>query len=155
MERRELFTNFGKKLKADKKSIPPPYLQGSLDTCKECPAPCIGVCETGILSKNSEGFIEVDFMQQGCTYCQECALACDKDVLSVQAEQESIAISVYIDESVCVSYHGVMCMSCKDPCLDNAINFEGLFKPLIDPTSCTSCGFCISRCPTSAIKVLI
>jgi len=34
--------------------------------------------------------------------------------------------------------------------LDNAIEFLGLFKPSIND-NCTSCGFCISYCPTNAI----
>ena len=45
--------------------------------------------------------------------------------------------------------------SCKDPCVDNAIDFQGLFNPTIDLTKCTSCGFCVSVCPTDAIKLEI
>ena len=39
-----------------------------------------------------------------------------------------------------------MCFSCKDPCLDNAIDFKAMFMPEIND-KCTSCGFCLSRCP--------
>lgn len=153
MQRRELFTGVGKRLKAEKKPIAPPYLTGSLSECLDCDAPCVVVCETDILSKNEEGFVEVSFVSQGCTYCDECATACVKGVLSVESKAK-IPVDVYIDEVLCVSYHGVMCMSCKDPCLEDAINFAGLFKPIINPISCTSCGFCISRCPAAAIKVI-
>jgi len=155
MEKRELFRSFTKRVKAEKRSITPPYLNGSLSLCVDCEAPCIGECETDILFKDTEALIAIDFTQQGCTYCEACADICDKDVLSLGGENVYIKHSVYIDETACVAHHNVMCMSCKEPCIDNAINFDGLFKPIIDPTACTSCGFCLSRCPTSAIKVLI
>ena len=153
MQRRELFTGFKRRINGEKKSIKPPYLKGSLEVCIECEAPCIEVCETNILQKNKQGHLEVVFNLQGCTYCDECANICDKEVLDIGVEHPHISSTIFIDESLCVSYHGVMCMSCKDPCNDDAIQFENLFKPVIND-KCTSCGFCIAKCPTQAIKVL-
>lgn len=46
-----------------------------------------------------------------------------------------------------------MCFSCKDPCLDDAIEFLGMFRPEIVTDKCTSCGFCLRACPTSAIEI--
>ena len=46
-----------------------------------------------------------------------------------------------------------MCFSCKDPCLDDAIQFLGMFRPEIDENLCTSCGFCLKVCPTDAITL--
>lgn len=155
MQRRELFTGLSRRLNQEKKSLKPPYLLGSLETCETCEAPCIETCETDILFKNDNNQLEVSFAKQGCTYCEACAIACEKNVLSLEAESVNIQASVYIDEDLCMAHHDVMCMSCKEPCLDDAIKFEGLFKPIINPLSCTSCGFCISRCPTHAIKMLI
>lgn len=154
MQRRELFTGLAQRLKNEPKSIPPPYLVGSLSVCGDCDAPCVNVCETSILSHTKEGGLEVSFAKQGCTYCKACAVACDKGVLDETAVAQ-MKIDIYIDESACVAHHSVMCMSCKDPCLDNAIDFNGLFKPVINPLACTSCGFCIAVCPTEAIKVLL
>ncbi len=48
-----------------------------------------------------------------------------------------------------------MCFSCKDPCLDDAIEFIGMFRPEIIDDKCTSCGFCIKACPTQAIEIKI
>ena len=155
MQRRELFTGMGRRLKQEKKALNPPYLFDSLKLCEPCDAPCIASCETDILFKNSDNQIEVSFAQQGCTYCEACAEVCEPNVLSLQAPKPHIQASVYIDESLCLAHNQVLCMSCKEPCIDDAINFAGLFKPVIDPTSCTSCGFCIPRCPSMAIKVLL
>ncbi len=44
-----------------------------------------------------------------------------------------------------------MCFSCKDPCLSNAIEFLGMFRPSIKADLCTGCGFCVSVCPTQAV----
>ena len=136
------------------KTLPPPYQAGSLEGCVSCDAPCIGVCETNILYKNSQNEIAVSFESQGCTYCTECATECDKEVLSLNSTPYVKAV-VYIDTQLCVAHHQTICMSCKDPCLENAINFKGLFAPTISPDTCTSCGFCFSRCPSNAIKVVV
>jgi ferredoxin-type protein NapF len=45
-----------------------------------------------------------------------------------------------------------MCFSCKDPCLDDAIDFIAMFRPEIN-SNCTSCGFCIKYCPVDAIEI--
>jgi ferredoxin-type protein NapF len=57
-----------------------------------------------------------------------------------------------ISLEACVAHHGVICHSCKEPCIDDAILFNGMFNPVIDDEKCTACGFCISRCPTQAIS---
>ena len=93
----------------------------------------------------------MDFSKSGCTYCDDCAEACEFDVLSLENKKQ-INATVTINKKECVSWEGVMCFSCKDPCLDNAIDFKAMFMPSIND-NCTACGFCISRCPVQAIKV--
>ena len=136
------------------KPLLPPYsLRDAMQACVDCVAPCVSSCETDILSKKKQGIIEVDFKTQGCTYCQACLDNCDKGVLSVDHEPLIQAL-VYIQENACLAHNDVMCFACKEPCLEDAIAFEGLFKPKIEMQKCTSCGFCISKCPTQAIKVV-
>jgi ferredoxin-type protein NapF len=49
----------------------------------------------------------------------------------------------------------VICFSCKEPCIDDAILFNGMFNPVIDMDKCTGCGFCLGRCPTLAIDFTV
>ena len=112
--------------------------------------------------KNNSDIIQFDdlgspvlnFALQGCTYCDECALSCSSDVLDIKFKK-NINVKFSIDTALCLSWKKTMCFSCKDPCIDNAIDFQGLFSPTIDLTKCTSCGFCVSVCPTDAIKLEI
>ena len=74
-------------------------------------------------------------------------------MLHVEAKTKIDSI-ISINKSNCVSWHHTMCFSCQDPCLDKAIDFKAMFMPEIND-KCTSCGFCISRCPTDAIDIKV
>ncbi len=101
----------------------------------------------------------LSFEKSGCTFCDACANACDFGVLTLAGKSDiSAVVSISVSSclswnTVCLSWNTVMCFACKDPCLEDAIVFQGLFKPVIDETKCTACGFCISRCPASAIEI--
>ncbi len=134
--------------------IPPPYTDDRTDfsACEDCEAPCLEVCETGVLKRTEEGRPFLSFQKAGCSFCGECARACPEGVLSL-SRGEGIRVQVYIDPRSCSAWKGVLCFSCKEPCLENAIRFEGLYKPVVIDHRCTACGFCVSRCPTGAIGV--
>lgn len=153
MNRRELLTAF---LPSSKRTgvLRPPYTDENTDykACKECEAPCIKECETGVILRDEEGYPSISFSRGGCTYCGRCAEVCPKGVLSC-SKPGKIRAEVRINPERCSAWKGVLCFSCKEPCLDNAIKFEGLYKPVILPERCTSCGFCLSVCPTEAIWV--
>ncbi len=152
MNRREFFTAFVPSSKGV--SIRPPYTDEKTDysPCKECDAPCASECETGVITRDEEGFPVLSFIKTGCTYCERCAEVCPSGVIS-RDKPDRIRAQVLIDPKLCSAWKGVLCFSCKEPCIDNAIRFEGLYKPVIIADRCTSCGFCISVCPTGAIKV--
>lgn len=161
MERRELFGSLtsafrGESSKTKKEVlIRPPYnIDESLfhNECQNCDGKCATVCEVEIIKISEDKTPYLSFEKSGCTFCDECAKACEYGVLKVE-NLHNINAKIEINLVSCVSWHGVMCMSCKDPCLDKAIIFQGLFKPVIDDNRCTGCGFCISRCPTMAIEV--
>ncbi len=162
MERRELFSSLTSSLrgesKEEKKSIliRPPYNTDEslfLKHCHECDAACVSVCETDIIKIADDKTPYLDFSLQGCTFCDECAIACNEyNVLNVE-DMHNINAHFDISVGACVAWDGVMCMSCKDPCIDRAIIFQGLFKPIIDENRCTGCGFCYNRCPTYAIDI--
>jgi len=157
IDRRELFSSLTSSFKEeDKIIIRPPYYKDEDDFhkyCIECiDKPCINICEEQIIKLSSDDTVELDLSKSGCTYCDECAEICPTDLLKIE-NIANINAKIEIDILKCLSWHNTMCFSCKEPCLDNAINFIGLFRPEIISNKCTSCGFCISKCPVEAIKI--
>ena len=154
--RRKLFSRLKNGLSEERVVRLPYYesLEAFETICLECnDKPCITSCEEGIIKHSSEGSVKLDFSQSGCSYCEECLKACERGVLT-QLEQP-IHAKVTINVSKCMSWHGVMCFTCKDPCMDDAIEFKGLFTPSIIEEKCSACGFCLSICPSNAIEVSV
>jgi ferredoxin-type protein NapF len=157
MQRRELFKNLSKKIKKDTPEtiiIRPPYFlnEDDFSKCLECEGVCKNVCDENIISLLEDKSPQLIFENGGCTYCDECAKVCPNDVLKLEYKK-TIEAKIIINELMCLSWQKTMCFSCKDPCLDNAIDFQGMFYPTINQDLCTSCGFCIKYCPVSAIKI--
>ena len=156
MQRRELFSSLfsSKKKENEQIIIRPPYFEDESSFSKEC-VNCDGICSTlceeNIIIIGEDKTPYIDFTKGGCTYCDECAKACPTEVLKVE-NKKHIDIKIEIDMIKCISWHNTMCFSCKDPCLDDAIEFLAMFRPSIND-NCTSCGFCINYCPTQAIII--
>ena len=158
--RRGLFTALSSAVKNNERRseetpiVRPPYApdKSAFQTsCPDCESKaCAQVCEEKIIKIREDGTPELDFSERGCTFCDACAQACETGVLSDQT-LNYIDVKVEIDLLKCVAWHDVMCSSCKDPCLENAIAFLGLFRPEIDMDKCTACGWCLHVCPTEAI----
>ena len=161
MERRELLGSLASKLRGDtpkaehESILRPPYNNDSSlfhTECQNCEGLCATACEEEIIIITADKTPILNLLKSGCTYCDDCATVCEPNVLTIENKRE-INAKITIDKSLCVSWHSVMCFSCKDPCLDDAIAFKSLFQPIIDADKCTACGFCISRCPAEAIEV--
>ena len=162
MERRELFSFLSSSVKEGLKEkkvetvvIRPPYFSdvNAFDIeCQNCDALCATSCQEQIIIIGEDKTPRLDFSKSGCTYFNDCAVACVPDVLKIE-DKKLIETRVEIGQTSCMSWDGVMCFSCKDPCLEDAIDFKAMFMPTIDQEKCTSCGFCISRCPSYAIGV--
>ena len=159
MQRRELFSGFAKSFRKKEKNlavIRPPYYEDEDAFYKECIAcegSCANVCKEHIIVIEEDKTPRLDFTKGGCTYCDACALACEFGVLEV-AHKKEVAARFEIDMLQCLSWNQTMCFSCKDPCLDKAIDFIAMFRPVIDSSKCTGCGFCVGVCPTDAVKVI-
>ncbi len=159
MQRRELFSSLASSVKNAAKEKPETYIRPPYNNdvslfhkeCPTCDAKCATVCEVEIIKIAKDATPYLDFSQNGCTYCDDCVTACEFGVLTLENKKQ-INARVMISTEECVSWKGVMCFSCKDPCLDNAIDFQAMFMPSIN-NNCIACGFCISRCPVQAIKV--
>ncbi len=149
------------KIKEDKPLfLRPPYNQDRELFDKECikcsSKACIGACNEKIIVLEDISQTPIlNFNSSGCTFCQDCANACDRDVLIVSDEFEKIDATFLINKDSCLAHNKSICFACKEPCIDDAILFRGMFEPIIDMDRCTSCGFCISRCPTNAIEYII
>jgi len=161
--RRDFFKSFAKPLVKNKEEespslVRPPY--GSTESLfqSECPSceskACVTSCDEKIIFIAEDGTPTLSFNKNGCTFCDECANACEANVLSLENTETATWINAVFKISLeaCVAHHGVICHSCKEPCIDDAILFNGMFNPIIDDDKCTACGFCISRCPTQAIS---
>ncbi len=162
MERRELFSFLSSSVKEvvrEKKDEPvilrPPYykdVDAFATECQNCEGECASLCQEQIIVIAEDKTPRLDLSSRGCTYCDECAIACPNDVLLLEYKS-LIHAKITINESKCLSWRGVMCFSCKDPCLEDAIDFKAMFMPKINE-KCTNCGFCIGRCPADAIDIL-
>ena len=136
-------------------AIRPPYAADPTlfgTECPTCDGMCGTACEEAIITFDENHLPRLDMSVSGCTYCDACREVCEPGVLSEAAQP--IRATVRINPLKCMSWHDVMCFSCKEPCLDRAIDFKGLFKPEIDMARCTACGFCIARCPSDAIEMI-
>lgn len=163
--RRDFLAAFRKPLlRADGESyiaVRPPYGQNESLFQKMCPAceskACVSSCEEQIIVICADGTPTLNFTKNGCTFCEECAKACEKNetvILSLSHTHtaKKIYATFRISTEECIAHHKVICFACKEPCIDDAILFNGMFNPVIDMDRCTGCGFCISRCPTQAIS---
>lgn len=157
MKRRELFSSLGSSFQGkykQEKTIRPPYFKEEklfFINCINCDGKCSIVCEENIIFIRKDKTPILDFTQNGCSYCDECAKACEYEVLNLKNKKEILA-KIDINVETCLSWNQTMCFSCKDPCLDEAIDFLAMFRPSIND-NCTSCGYCIKVCPTNAIKI--
>jgi len=160
--RRDFFKSFTKPLNLTREEfllpVRPPY--GSEESLfqSECPSceskSCVASCDEKIIFIADDGTPALTFRENGCTFCEACAEVCVPNVLSLENEETADTLNAIFRISLegCVAHHGVICSSCKEPCLDNAILFNGMFAPVIDDEKCTGCGFCVARCPTKAIS---
>lgn len=161
IERRRLFASVSSLIsnqkREEKSRVYPPYCSDEslfLKLCPECiDKPCAKACEEEIIFIDENGVPTLNFAERGCTFCDACIDACKNDVLNDKS-LNSIKATVEINVLKCIAWHQVMCSSCKEPCLEDAITFLGLFRPEIDNGKCTSCGWCLSVCPADAIEVI-
>jgi ferredoxin-type protein NapF len=140
-------------LRSEQKGVKPlhaPYFNIlKKDICLACEtSSCISACTEKILKVSADKTPILDFANSGCTFCNDCANACE---YSVMDGTDKIAANFEIAPLSCLAWNKTMCMSCLDVCNEKAIKFSALFYPKIELASCTACGFCISRCPSNAI----
>nr|WP_211112651.1 ferredoxin-type protein NapF [Azospirillum sp. SYSU D00513] len=148
-------------------AIRPPWSRADLFTslCTRCGS-CAGACPETILRPGDGGFPEVDFSRGECSFCGACAEACPEPVFAITAEgtRDGSAASysrpwshVAAVADTCLSAQRVFCRSCGEACPESAIRFAlargGVAQALVDASSCTGCGACVSACPSNSITM--
>jgi len=151
--RRGVFTPLFKK--SEPKPIRPPYVLDWELFDQVCPGckdkPCSIFCEEAIIFIDGLGAPGLSFKKSGCTFCKVCATSCPSGVLGLEGSAKIFA-KIWIDTAKCLAWNGTMCFTCKDMCEPNAIEFFGLYRPVIND-DCTACGLCKSPCPVDAIAL--
>ena len=93
MERRELFSSLTSSLKKDKEEkleayVRPPYFKNDSDFTENCHTcidkSCEKACDVEIIVIKEDGTPILNFANSGCTYCDDCALACKPNVLTIE-----------------------------------------------------------------------
>jgi ferredoxin-type protein NapF len=133
----------------------PPYFQKKEDflKCIECESKdCLTACKEKIIHIENDIPV-IKFGINGCTFCDECAIACPNNVLSIKDKKNKLNVEMIINPSKCIAWNQTICFSCQDICEESAIIYNGMFNPAIDLEKCTGCGFCISVCPSNAIEI--
>lgn len=137
------------------------------DECTRC-RECISACEEEIIMIGDGGFPEIDFSRGECTFCEDCLDACTQQAnqanssaaLVKQTDLKPFYFNIQIDDA-CLAKQKTHCQSCKDVCDSRAIampwpktaNAGAIQTPEITLEDCTSCGACISTCPSQSISI--
>lgn len=151
---RRRFLTFG--LGRRRPPVRPPWAlpeERFLTRCLRCDA-CREACPEDIIVRGRGGYPEIDFRLGECTFCGDCARACEAGAFgSLDALPWTITAQV---TDACLEAGGVVCRACADACQARAIGFAGgtrAGRPAIDAERCRGCGACASLCPVDAIEV--
>lgn len=142
-------------VKEEKPFLPllPGFIPENAENCSQCiTSACKTKCPEEIVMIGENRLPYLDFSRRGCTFCGECALACEHDLFLTEPVEKIDAL-VRIGILSCLAWNKTICRSCADVCNDRAIEFTGMFNPEINPDKCTACGFCIGVCPAYTITV--
>jgi len=63
--------------------------------------------------------------------------------------EEGVAV---LDRGACMAWNGVICISCRAACDEQAITVDRQQRPTIVEEACTGCGICVDLCPSQAIR---
>ena len=126
------------------------------DICTNC-GECISQCPTNIIKQGRANFPVVDFSSGECIFCEQCVDVCKPKALLKSDNNKPWSLTASIKKDICITYQGVECRSCYDPCEARAIKMPprlgGISTPEIMIDNCTGCGACFSVCPVDAVTI--
>lgn len=117
--------------------------------------PCIGSCDRDLL-KFCDDKIVFELGESGCNFCKECADSCmstnEGGISTLDGSLgDKIEAVAKIEPNSCLAWNGVICYNCFEACKFRAIEYFGVFRPLVN-SSCVGCGECVVACFKSAVK---
>jgi ferredoxin-type protein NapF len=126
------------------------------DKCIACDD-CINACPQSIIEKGRGGYPQLNFLENSCTFCGECAQVCEHGAFNLPATtMEPALLHAEVREN-CLAYKNIMCSTCGEACEADAIGFQPAVRrvpqPVVDTTACTGCGECFRYCPVQAIRI--
>ncbi len=125
-----------------------------VSVCSGC-GDCIGKCPMKVLKQGRGKLPIIDFNVGECLFCGECLDSCAPGALRKVANQSPWKVKASIDPDKCLSYKGVECRGCYDPCEVHAIRMTPRIRsvaiPELDKDTCSGCGACVAPCPVNAI----
>lgn len=132
--------------------ISPPYFNGNFE-CENCIGECIKSCDKNLLKFDGK---KVQFLvnENGCDFCEKCVKACEnlgKNTLNLKFGAKILA-TAEIKINACLAWNSVICYNCFDICKFKAIEYFGVFRPLINQ-NCVGCGECVGACFKNAINL--
>jgi ferredoxin-type protein NapF len=131
----------------------PGFMLNTEKGCADCTtSACQTACQQGIVVREGSSIPHLNLSQHGCTFCGDCSTACESDCF-IETPAKRIAAEIRIDTAKCLAWNNTICRSCADSCNDRAIQFTGLWQPVINTDACTACGFCIGKCPSNTIRI--
>lgn len=141
-----------------REALLPPWSNDATTFYARCTAcgDCVSACPEHVLARGADGFPYINFNAGGCTFCGECLNHCKPQALRRLDGMVPWQLRVSIGEN-CLALRQVVCRTCEERCEVGAITFTpalgGVSHPTLNHTLCTSCGFCVADCPTSAIHI--
>ena len=127
-----------------------------IDACICCDN-CIDACPQSVIEKGPGGYPQLNFSQNSCTFCGECAQVCEHDVFQVPTTIEQPTLLQAEVSKDCLTHSNILCNACGDACEADAIVFQPVVhkmpQPLINTSACTGCGECYRYCPVDAIRI--
>jgi len=145
-------------------AVRPPWALPEAELVEQCQraGACIAACPEQILEKGRGGFPQVNFARGGCSFCGACVEVCTNGVYRKdgQGKPEGLAWSLKARVGQgCLAFSQVVCRTCGEHCLTNAIRFlpvsGGVARPEVNPAQCTGCGGCFAPCPNGAIELVV
>lgn len=136
----------------------PPGLQAVQDICPACAGNCLGACPQHIISLHPAGHPlagrpYLDFSSAGCLFCGDCAAACPQDGGRIGTDALPALGTISLDKGSCLSWNGVVCMSCQGGCEQQALSFDTRRRLSVAAARCNGCGACVALCPSRALSV--